>query len=136
VKRISDLNNAWISTHDHEVHLMVPSFDVANPEVSIVIPALNEALTIGPFVDSCHEGLRRANVRGEILIIDSSTDGTAQIAIAKGARVLKTPKRGLGRAYIDALPFIRGKYVLMGDADCTYDFRDIEPFMESLHNGN
>ena len=115
---------------------MLPAFDVVNPEFSIVIPALNEALTIGPFVDWCHEGLGRANVRGEILIIDSSTDGTAQIALSKGARVLKTPKRGIGRAYIDALPFIRGKYVLMGDADCTYDFRDIEPFVESLRNGN
>jgi len=135
VKRISDLNDAWISTDDREVRLMVPAFDVANPEFSIVIPALDEALTIGPFVDWCHEGLHRANVRGEILIIDSSTDGTAQIALSRGARVLKTPKRGLGRAYIDALPFIRGRYVLMGDADCTYDFRDIEPFIESLQDG-
>jgi glycosyltransferase involved in cell wall biosynthesis len=136
VKQISDLNDAWISTSDLEVRLLVPAYDVANPEFSVVIPALNEALTIGPFVEWCHEGLRRADVRGEILIIDSSTDGTAQIAISKGARVLKTPRRGLGRAYIDALPFIRGKYVLMGDADCTYDFRDIEPFIERLHDGD
>ena len=136
LKQISDLNDAWISTHDREVRLMVPAFDIANPEFSIVIPALNEKLTIGPFVDWCHEGLRRAGVRGEILIVDSSTDDTAQIAISKGARVLKTPRRGLGRAYIDALPFIRGKYVLMGDADCTYDFRDIEPFIEGFQNGH
>src|SRR5262249_52955197 len=60
---------------------------------------------------------------------------TAEIAVARGARVLKTPKRGLGRAYIDALPFIRGKYVLMGDADCTYDFRDLAPFVEKFRNG-
>jgi glycosyltransferase involved in cell wall biosynthesis len=136
VKQISDLNVARISTNDREIHLMLPAFDIANPEVSIVIPALNEALTIGPFMDWCHEGLRRANLRGEILIIDSSTDATANIAVSKGARVLKTPKRGLGRAYIDALPFIRGKYVLMGDADCTYDFREIEPFIENLRNGH
>jgi glycosyltransferase involved in cell wall biosynthesis len=136
VKQISELNEEWVSTNDREVRLMLPAFDVANPEVSIVIPALNEALTIGPFVDWCHEGLRRSNIRGEILIVDSSTDGTAQIAISKGARVLKTPERGIGRAYIDALPFIRGKHVLMGDADCTYDFRDIGPFIESLRNGN
>jgi glycosyltransferase involved in cell wall biosynthesis len=145
----SDLNDAWKSasgrqlkeldtrhTNDREERLMLPAFDVANPELSIVIPALNEVLTIGLFVDWCHEGLRRANVRGEILIIDSSTDGTTEIALSKGARVLKTPKRGLGRAYIDALPFIRGKYVLMGDADCTYDFRDLEPFIESLRSGH
>jgi glycosyltransferase involved in cell wall biosynthesis len=136
VKQVSDLNDAWISPNDREVRLLVPAFDVANPELSIVIPALDEALTIGPFVEWCHEGLRRTGVRGEILIIDSSSDGTAHIAVSKGARVLKTPKRGLGRAYIDALPFIRGQYVLMGDADCTYDFRDIEPFIESLRNGH
>ena len=149
MKQISELNDSWKSassrqlpeldirlTDDRDVHLMIPAFDVADPELSIVIPTLNEVLTIGPFMDWCHEGLRRAKVRGEILIIDSSTDGTAEIAISKGARVLKTPKRGLGRAYIDALPFIRGKYVLMGDADCTYDFRNIEPFLENFRSGH
>jgi glycosyltransferase involved in cell wall biosynthesis len=118
-----------------DVELLVPSNDVAEPELSIVIPALNEELTIARFVDWCMQGLHRADVRGEVLIIDSSTDATAEIAVAKGARVLKVPKRGLGRAYIDAIPFIRGEYVLMGDADCTYDFRDLGPFMQSFHGG-
>ena len=49
--------------------------------------------------------------------------------------MLKTPKRGLGRAYIDALPYIRGRYVLMGDADCTYDFRELAPFVEKFREG-
>src|SRR5271165_1656408 len=119
-----------------DVELLVPANDVADPELSIVIPALDEELTIAQFVDWCLEGLQRANVRGEVLIIDSSTDATAEIAVAKGARVLKVPKRGLGRAYIDAIPFIRGEYVLMGDADCTYDFRDLGPFMQSFHEGH
>ena len=121
---------------DAELRLLLPGDDVAEPELSIVIPALNEELTIGRFVDWCREGLERANIRGEILIIDSSTDRTAEIAVSRGARVLKAPKRGLGRAYIDALPYIRGKYVLMGDADCTYDFRELEPFMECFRNGH
>jgi len=120
---------------DPELQLLVPENDVAEPELSIVIPALNEELTIGRFVDWCHEGLKRANIEGEIIIIDSSSDLTADIALSKGARVLKAPKRGLGRAYIDALPFIRGRYVLMGDADCTYDFREIEAFMERFRSG-
>src|SRR5690348_11614485 len=107
-----------------DVELLVPASDVTEPELSIVIPALNEELTIGLFVDWCMEGLRRAKVRGEILIVDSSSDSTAAAALARGARVLRVPKRGLGRAYIDAVPFIRGEYVLMGDADCTYDFRE------------
>ena len=49
--------------------------------------------------------------------------------------MLRTPKRGLGRAYIDALPFIRGRYVLMGDCDCTYDFRELAPFVEKFRGG-
>src|SRR5262245_4838758 len=115
---------------DGELRLLLPHDDVHDPEVSIVIPALNEALTIGMFVDWCKEGLTHACVRCEILIIDSSSDATAEIALSRGARVLKAPNRGLGRAYIDAIPFIRGKYVLMGDADCTYDFRKLGPFVE------
>jgi glycosyltransferase involved in cell wall biosynthesis len=115
--------------------LLLPADDVASPELSIVIPALNEGLTIGQFVDWCQEGLRRTQVRGEVLIIDSSSDATAEIALSKGARVLKVPKRGLGRAYIDAIPFIRGDYVLLGDADCTYDFRNLGPFMAKFRDG-
>jgi glycosyltransferase involved in cell wall biosynthesis len=118
-----------------DVRLRVPQDDVADPELSIVIPALDEELTIGEFVAWCKEGLQKAGVVGEILIVDSSSDRTAEIAVAAGARVLSTPRRGLGRAYIDALPFIRGRYVLMGDADCTYDFRELAPFVERMREG-
>jgi glycosyltransferase involved in cell wall biosynthesis len=121
---------------DPAVHLLLPDYDVDDPEVSIVIPALNEKSTVGDFVDWCVQGLADAGVSGEVVIVDSGSDGTTEIALAHGARVLKTPKRGLGRAYIDALPFIRGKYVLMGDADCTYDFRRLTPFLEKFHEGN
>ena len=93
---------------DGDVRLLVPQEDVADPELSIVIPALNEELTVGEFVDWCKQGLEQAGIAGEILIVDSSDDRTAEIALERGARVLKTPKRGLGRAYIDALPFVRG----------------------------
>ena len=116
--------------------LLPPKEPEGTPELSIVIPALNEEITIGEFVAWCREGLHSAGVQGEIVIIDSSTDTTAEQALAGGARVLKTPRRGLGRAYQDALPHIRGKYILMGDADCTYDFREIKPFLESFRRGN
>jgi glycosyltransferase involved in cell wall biosynthesis len=122
-------------TTDPEITLHLPEHDVAAPEVSIVIPALNEQLTIADFIDWCKEGLAKANVAGEILIIDSSTDKTREIALSKGARVLATPKRGLGRAYIDSLPYIRGKYVIMGDCDCTYDFRELDVFVEKFRAG-
>ena len=105
------------------------------PEISIVVPALNEEITIGEFVEWCKEGLARANVRGEIIIVDSSTDRTAEIALAHGACVLRAPKRGLGRAYIDALPYIRGAFVIMGDCDLTYDFRELKDFVDRYHEG-
>jgi hypothetical protein len=123
------------SPHDPELILHVPINDEPAPELSIVIPALNEELTITRFVSWCQEGLARAGVRGEILIVDSSSDRTGEIAVSLGARVLHTPRRGLGRAYIDALPFVRGTWVLMGDADCTYDFRELAPFVEQFQAG-
>jgi glycosyltransferase involved in cell wall biosynthesis len=123
------------ASDDPELRLLVPEDDVTDPEFSIVVPALNEALTIGDFIDWCKEGLAKAKITGEILIVDSSTDDTASIAVARGARVLRAPKRGLGRAYIDSLPFIRGKYVVMGDCDCTYDFRELEPFATKFRQG-
>jgi glycosyltransferase involved in cell wall biosynthesis len=120
---------------DPEIELLLPANDVAEPELSIVVPALNEELTIADFVAWCHEGMRKAGIVGEILIVDSGKDRTKEIALAGGARVLRTPKRGLGRAYIDALPYIRGRYVLMGDCDCTYDFRELAPFVEKFRGG-
>jgi glycosyltransferase involved in cell wall biosynthesis len=126
------MNSAAVSD---EIELLVPEDDVQSPELSIVIPALNERLTMTQFINWCRAGMQQAGIEGEILIVDSSSDETAQLALEAGARVLRTPKRGLGRAYKDAIPFIRGDYVLMGDADCTYDFREIKPFVESFHEG-
>jgi glycosyltransferase involved in cell wall biosynthesis len=124
-----------VAEADPEISLLIPEDDVADPEFSIVIPALNEQLTIADFIGWCKEGLASAGIQGEILIVDSSKDKTAEIAHAAGARVLRTPKRGLGRAYQDAIPYIRGKYVIMGDCDCTYDFRELRPFAEKFRAG-
>src|SRR5262249_5892454 len=103
--------------------------------VSIVVPCLNEELVIGEFVDWVGQGLQSAERPGQILIIDSSSDRSREIAETHGAEVLEVPKRGLGRAYIDALPHIRGDYVIMGDCDLTYDFRSIKPFIDKLEEG-
>ena len=78
-----------------EVELLLPDVDEPDPEVSIVIPAVNEEITISHFVDWCQEGLRGGNVRGEILIVDSSTDRTAELARGRGARA--GPPRGRER---------------------------------------
>jgi glycosyltransferase involved in cell wall biosynthesis len=121
--------------HDSDCRLLLPADDTESPEVTILIPAANEELTITDFVAWCHEGLRKAGAVGEVLIVDSSSDRTAELALAGGARVLKAPRRGLGRAYIDALPYVRGTYVIMGDADCTYDFRKLGPFIDAMRGG-
>ena len=125
-----------VDTADSELQLLVPMNDVSEPELSIVIPALNEQVTIGQFVDWCMDGLRRAGVSGEVLIIDSSSDAPPKSRSRRVRASSRLPKRGLGRAYIDALPYIRGDYVVMGDADCTYDFRELAPFMERFRSGN
>ena len=121
---------------EQDLRLRVPLDDIVDPEISIVIPALNEEVTITEFVQWCRQGLARAGVRGEILIVDSSTDATPDLAVAGGARVLQVPKRGLGRAYLDAIPFVRGKFIIMGDADLTYDFRELAPFVARWREGN
>jgi glycosyltransferase involved in cell wall biosynthesis len=116
-------------------HLHPEGTTLENVELSIVIPAMNEEITVGEFIEWCKEGLKRAGVSGQILIVDSSTDNTPRIVLEQGGEVLRTPKRGVGRAYIDAIPFIRGKWILMGDADLTYDFREIAPFVEEFRKG-
>jgi glycosyltransferase involved in cell wall biosynthesis len=115
-------------------HLYIPENEHTNPiEVSVVIPALNEELSIAEFIEWCNIGLK--NVHAEIIIIDSSTDQTPFLALKNGARVLRIPKKGLGNAYIKAIPYIRGKYVILGDCDLTYDFKDLKLFLKGFHDG-
>jgi glycosyltransferase involved in cell wall biosynthesis len=120
---------------DPDVVLHLPENDVDDPELSILIPAADEELTVGDFVEWCKQGLEQAGIVGEIVIVDSSRDRTADIALEHGARIVRAPRRGLGRAYIDAIPFLRGRYVMMGDADLTYDFRELRPFVEKFRAG-
>jgi glycosyltransferase involved in cell wall biosynthesis len=117
------------------VHLTPPGAVLGGEELSIVVPALNEEITVGEFVDWCKEGLSRAGVIGQILIVDSSSDNTSDIVLKHGGEVLLTPRRGLGRAYIDAIPYVRAKWIIMGDADLTYDFRELLPFVEAFRGG-
>lgn len=123
------------SAPDRIEHWIPPGAAAGPVELSIVVPALNEALTVGEFIDWCQEGLQRAGVSGQILIVDSSTDETPDIVLARGGEVLRVPKRGLGRAYIDAIPYIRGRWIVMGDADLTYDFRELDKFVAEFRRG-
>ena len=116
-------------------HLLPPGGTPGPVDLSLVVPALNEAVTVGEFVNWCRQGLSSAGVNGQILIVDSSTDATPDIVLDQGGEVLRVPKRGLGRAYIDALPYIRGRWIVMGDADLTYDFRELAPFVAQFRAG-
>ena len=104
--------------------------------VTIVMPCLNEAESLAPCIKMAHEGLRLAGVKGEILIADNgSTDGSQELAESLGARVAHIEARGYGSALQGGIAAARGKYVLMGDADGSYDFRHLNRFLERLDEG-
>jgi glycosyltransferase involved in cell wall biosynthesis len=129
-----------ISIKDNKVKFLIPSNADIKPskiKLSIVIPAYNEKKTIKKFIEWCKLGILNINLEknSEIIIIDSSNDGTDKIALEAGAKVVKTPLRGLGRAYLDGMEFVSGKYMILGDADCTYDFRNLSNFYKKFENG-
>lgn len=108
----------------------------AEIELTIVMPCLNEAETIAVCVKKAMGFLRAYDISGEVLIADNgSTDGSQQIANALGARVIGIPTRGYGAALIGGIAAARGRYVIMGDADDSYDFTALMPFVESLRSG-
>lgn len=105
-------------------------------EVSIVMPCLNEAETIARCIEKARTGLERAGVRGEILIADNgSTDGSQAIATKLGARVVPVPEKGYGSALRGGIAAAFGKFIIMGDADDSYDFSRIEGFVQKYREG-
>ncbi len=105
-------------------------------EVSVVMPCLNEAPSIGRCVDKARAALATAGVKGEVVVADNgSDDGSAEIAREHGARVVCEPRRGYGSAYQCGIEAARGTYIVIGDADDTYDFSEIDRFVEPLRNG-
>jgi glycosyltransferase involved in cell wall biosynthesis len=104
--------------------------------VSVVIPCLNEAENIEQCVRSAWEAIERTDVVGEVIVADNgSEDGSAQIASRAGARVVHEPRRGYGSAYIAGFAAATGTYVVMADADLTYDFNEIPQFLAQLQDG-
>src|SRR4051812_30752046 len=99
-------------------------------EVSIVMPCLNEADTLATCIEKAQRALREANISGEILIADNgSTDRSPEIARGLGARVIHVEEKGYGNALMGGINAARGTYVIMGDADDSYDFLDIAKFV-------
>jgi glycosyltransferase involved in cell wall biosynthesis len=109
----------------------------ARPEISVIVPCLNEEKAIGSVVDKAFEGIRRTGMTGEVVVVDNgSTDASAAIAEANGAIVVREPCRGYGSAYLAGLDAARGDYVIMGDADDTYPLADLGAFVDELNRGN
>ena len=105
-------------------------------EVSVVMPCLNERDSIATCVDKARQALEKVGLRGEVVVADNgSDDGSPEIAVEHGARVVHEPRRGYGSAYQTGIEAARGKYIVIGDADDTYDFRTIEQFVQPLRNG-
>jgi glycosyltransferase involved in cell wall biosynthesis len=105
-------------------------------ELTILMPCLNEAETVGACIDKALGFLRRAGVDGEVLVADNgSTDGSRQIAQDKGARVLQVPERGYGAALRGGIAAARGRFIIMGDADDSYDFAELDAFLAELRRG-
>ena len=105
-------------------------------ELTILMPCLNEAETIGRCVAKARAFLARSGVIGEVVVADNgSTDGSQAIAEANGARVVGIPQKGYGSALIGGIRAARGAYVIMGDSDDSYDFAALEPFIEKLREG-
>jgi glycosyltransferase involved in cell wall biosynthesis len=105
--------------------------------VTILMPCLNEAETLAFCVDQAVAALRDNNVSGEVLIADNgSADGSQQIAIDHGARVVAVPVRGYGAALMAGIEAAHGKYILMADADASYDFGQLPRFLAKLEEGN
>jgi glycosyltransferase involved in cell wall biosynthesis len=106
------------------------------PLVSVVIPCLNEAESIVECVTKAREALARNAIPGEVVVADNdSDDGSRELAEAAGARVVHEPRRGYGSAYLAGFAAARGEYIVMGDADLTYDFDEIPRFLAELQDG-
>jgi glycosyltransferase involved in cell wall biosynthesis len=104
--------------------------------VSVVIPCLNEAETIAECVQEARAALDANDLPGEVIVVDNgSTDGSGRLAREAGAMVVDEPRRGYGSAYLAGLAVARGDYIVMVDADLTYDFGDIPKFVRELEDG-
>jgi glycosyltransferase involved in cell wall biosynthesis len=105
-------------------------------ELSILMPCLNEAETLATCIKKAQKALEDLNVNGEVVVADNgSTDGSPEIAASLGARVIHVAEKGYGSALLGGIKAARGKYIIMGDADDSYDFTNLGPFLEKLRAG-
>ena len=111
--------------------------DADELELSVVMPCLNEADTLETCITKAQEAMRAAGVPGEVVVADNgSTDDSVKIAERCGAVVVEVADRGYGSALMGGIDSARGRYVLIGDADDSYDFLEVSSFVEKLREGN
>jgi glycosyltransferase involved in cell wall biosynthesis len=114
----------------------LPRGATAEVEVSVVMPCLNEAQAVGRCVEKALAALAAMGVAGEVLVVDNgSSDGSAEVAARAGARVVAERRRGYGAAYLRGFAEARGRFLVMGDADDSYDFAALPGFVEPLRRG-
>lgn len=119
-----------------EVQQQDPAVDTPPLELSIVMPCLNEIETLGVCIAKAQQSLAELGIQGEVVIADNgSSDGSDRVAVSMGARVVKVQSRGYGNALLAGIADARGTYVIMGDADDSYDFSNLGPFVEKLRDG-
>ena len=124
-----------VTTHENGGPISIASVDPAL-ELSIVMPCLNEAETLGTCIRKALSAIERNGIHGEVVIADNgSTDGSQEIARSLGARVIDITEKGYGIALRGGIAASRGRYIIMGDSDDSYDFSSIEPFVERLRAG-
>lgn len=115
---------------------IAPKQEELRPELSVVMPCLNEAETLATCIGKAQRALREAGIAGEVVIADNgSTDGSVEIAEGMGARVVRVSAKGYGNALMGGIAAARGKYIMMGDADDSYDFGHAPRFVEELRKG-
>jgi glycosyltransferase involved in cell wall biosynthesis len=123
------------SASPHVSAPLAPS-SAGEPLVSVVIPCLNEAQNIERCVRRAQQAMAEHGIPGEVVVADNaSEDGSGELAARAGARVVREPRRGYGSAYLAGFAAARGRYLVMADADLTYDFDEIPRFVEHLEDG-
>ena len=107
------------------------------PQISVVIPCLNEEAAVGTVVEQAWDGIERSGRTGEVIVVDNgSTDRSASVAQAAGATVVDEPRRGYGRAYLTGIEHAAGEYIVMADADGTYPVERLGEFVDLLESGD
>ncbi len=138
-EKVTVPNQSPQMTQTYAPLLQPPAQEAVEPgrcELTILMPCLNEAETLALCIQSARRFLDHSGIDGEVLIADNgSTDGSQQIAEECGARVTDVPERGYGNALRHGITAARGRYVIMGDADGSYDFEALMPFVEHLRAG-